>query len=106
MRNLFNIIKAYEGSYAFIIFVTHNNYEKSLIKKRNEMFDSILYLIFVIIVFQSVQKDSQLYKNQNNKKILKTFFTLLMIFLIYKGIIVFIDLNRFYNDINYYFMLI
>ena len=70
------------------------------------MFDSILYLIFVIIVFQSVQKDSQLYKNENNKKFFRVFFMLLILFLIYKVIIISIDLNGFYKDIDYYFKLI
>ncbi|MEK6265916.1 MAG: hypothetical protein N2B06_14285 [Clostridium sp.] len=77
-----------------------------MIIKKYKIFYLLLFSIFVSIVFASVQKDSQLYKNKNNKLVFQIFFILLIIFLIYRIIISFVDLNGLYKDINYYFKLI
>ncbi|HEY5587530.1 MAG TPA: hypothetical protein VIK86_01085 [Candidatus Paceibacterota bacterium] len=75
-------------------------------KKRFEVFLVILYLTFILIVFASVQKDSQILKNESYKKIFQLFNTLLIIFLIYKISISFFELNGLYKDINFYFSLL
>ena len=75
-------------------------------KKRVEVFLVILYLTFILIVFASVQKDSQILKNESYKKIFQLFNTLLIIFLIYKISISFFELNGLYKDINFYFSLL
>ena len=75
-------------------------------RKRFEVFLVILYLIFILIIFASVQKDSQILKNESNKKSFQLFIVLLIIFLIYKISISFFELNGLYKDINFYFSLI
>jgi len=78
----------------------------SIDEKRFEVFLVIVYLIFILTIFVAVQKDRQISKNVSNKRIFQVFITLLIIFLIYKISISFIELNVMYKDIEFYFGLI
>lgn len=77
-----------------------------ILQKRFEVFLTIVYLIFILTVFVTVQKDSQILKKSDNKRSFQLFIILLIIFLIYKVSISFIKLNALYKDINFYFSLI
>jgi len=70
------------------------------------LFLLILYLIFVLIVFVTVEKDNQIYKSKNDKKLFRLVIIMLMIFLIYKIINCSIELNGLHKDIIYYFNII
>jgi len=75
-------------------------------QKRFEVLLAIIYLIFILIIFASVQKDSQILKNESTKKFFQIFITLIVIFLIYKINLSFFELNLLYKDINFYYKLI
>ncbi len=77
-----------------------------IIQKRFEVFLAIVYLIFILTVFVTVQKDSQILKKVGNKRAFQLFIILLIIFLIYKISIYIVELNVLYKDINFYFSLV
>jgi len=73
-------------------------------KKRLELFLAIIYLLFVLIIFATVQKDRQIMKS--NKRFFQLFTAFLVVFLICIISISFVELNQLYKDINYYYSLI
>jgi hypothetical protein len=77
-----------------------------LSQKRLEVFLEIAYLIFIIVISVSVQKDSKIFKNQSNKKSFNIFMMLLIIFFVYKIGLSFVELSRLHKDINFYFEII
>ena len=77
-----------------------------IIQKRFQVFLVIVYLIFILTVFVTVQKDGQILKKAANKRPFQLFIVLIIIFLIYKISISLVELNVLYKDINFYFSLI
>jgi hypothetical protein len=77
-----------------------------LAQKRFEVFLEIAYLIFIIVISVSVQKDSKIFKNQINKKSFNIIMLILIIFFVYKIGFSFIELSRLHKDINFYFKII
>lgn len=73
---------------------------------RSNLFLFILYLIFMVIASISIQKNAQLFKEKNSKKIFHVFITLLITYLLFRISVYFIELNRLHRDIVYYFTLI
>jgi len=74
--------------------------------KKFEVFSMILYLLFILVIIEIVRKDSQILKAARSNKIFKLFVTILVIFLICKISISFVELNNLYKNINFYFGLI
>lgn len=72
-------------------------------QKRFEVFLVIVDLLFVIVIFVSVQKDSKLFKNKINKKLVNLILLLFIIFLVYKSGFSLVELNRLHKDLNFYF---
>lgn len=74
---------------------------------KSKLFLILLYLIFLIAVaFIILPKDAQLFKEKNNKKAIHRFILLIIIYLVFRTSIYFIELNRLHKDIVYYFALI
>jgi hypothetical protein len=75
-------------------------------EKRLQLFLAVVYLLYVIILFVSAQKDSYILANKRNKKYFQLFIVLLVIFILYKITDSFVTLSGLYQDINLYFNLI
>jgi hypothetical protein len=66
----------------------------------------ILYMMLVLIFFAYLQRNNTLYKNEKDKKAIRIIISVLIIFLSFKIIFSFTELNWLYKDINYYYSLI
>ena len=74
---------------------------------KSKLFLILLYSIFLIVVtFVILPKDAQLFKEKNNKKAFQGSISLIIIYLVFRTSIYFIELNRLHKDIVYYFALI
>ncbi len=86
--------------------VNFRNTVNVLTQKRLEVVLEIAYLIFIIVISVSVQKDSKIFNNQSNKKSFNIVMVLLIIFFVYKIGLSFVELSRLHKDINFYFEII
>jgi hypothetical protein len=77
-----------------------------IIYKKFELCMIIIYMISVLIFFAYLQRNNSLYKSEKDKKAIQVFITILIIFLSFKIILSFVDLNWLYKDVNYYYSLI
>ncbi|MBL4937008.1 hypothetical protein JK636_14735 [Clostridium sp. YIM B02515] len=86
--------------------VNFRNTVNGLTQKRFEVFLDIAYLIFIIVIYVSVQKDSKISKNKSNKKSFNIIMLLLIIFFVYKIGLSFVELSRLHKEVNFYFKII
>jgi|GEM_PF-1765805 len=98
-----DIIENYSNGKSLVNF---RNTVNGLAQKRFEVFLEIAYLIFIIVISISVQKDSKIFKSQSNRKSFNIIMALLIIFFVYKIGLSFVELSRVHKDINFYFEII
>lgn len=81
-------------------------FRKTIVEISSKRFNLVLLvsnLVFTLIAFVTVSRDSQLYKKGNDEKFFQLLTMLILVFLVYKITISFIQLNRLHKNIIYYF---